>query len=256
MRSSPGFIVPATADEALSRGIGICGNHIAAFEAILRRLNVPVRSVQLWYTDANDVRQNHILTEVEWDNRWHLFDVTWGATYPGPDSTASHPDPLSIADVLKRKERPVWNPNNPTTRSIFAKGDDPFAYLDGNELSVTIAEVGEVKVKPAELRGNTRVESFRDIPNYVGFNNPEARDSGLSFLFDGLMGRFDVTVNVTAHQGCSTGGLVLDGVVVAAKDGVIQFRGITDPRRLSATSSDDVCYIVMRSVEFEPAAID
>jgi hypothetical protein len=252
----PGFIVPVTAQEALSRGIGICGNHIAAFEAILQRLNVPVRSVRLWYVDANGVRQNHILTEVEWDNRWHLFDVTWGATYPGPDSTASHPDPMSIADVLTRKERPVWNPNNPTTRSIFAKGDDPFAYLDGDDLSVTIAEVGEVKVKPAELRGNTRVESFRDIPNYVGFNKPEARASGLSFLFDGLMGRFDVTVHVTAHNGCSTGGLVLDGVVVAVKDGVIQFRGVADPRRLSATSSDDVCYIVMKSVEFEPAAID
>jgi hypothetical protein len=212
--------------------------------------------VQLWYTDAKGVRQNHILTEVEWDDRWHLFDVTWGATYPAPDSTASRPDPLPIAEVLKRKERPVWNPNNPTTRSVFATGGDPFAYLDVKDLSVTIAQVGEVKVKPAGLRGDTRVESFRDIPNYVGFNKPEARDSGLSFLFDGLVGRFDVTVNVTAHQGCSTGGLVLDGVVVAAKDGVIQFRGVTDPRRLSAISSDDVCYLVMKSVEFAPAAPD
>ena len=253
-RRHPGFIVPATADEALSRGIGICGNHGAVFVAILEKLGVPVRTVQLWYTDAKGARQSHVLAEVEWDGRWHLFDVTWGATYPGPDSTASHPDPLPIADVLRTRPRPAWNPNNPATRINFATGINPFAYLDGRELSVTIENVGEVIVRPAELRGDTRVESFHDIPNYVGFVRPEARIGGLFFLFKDLVGRFDVTVNVTAHQGCSTGGLVLDGVMAAPNDGAIQFRGVTNPERLSVSSADDVCYLVLKSVEFTPAA--
>lgn len=237
----------------MSRGVGICGNHIAAFEAILQRLNVPVRSVQLWYTDANGARENHILAEVEWDGRWHLFDVTWGATYPSPESTAADPNPLPIVDVLRTKPRPTLNPNNPATRSLVAIGANPFAYLDGKDLSLTIADVGEVVVTP-ELRGGTRVENFHDIPNFVGFNRPEARNGGLSFLFKDLVGRFDVTVNVTAHTGCSTGGLVLDGVMAAPKDGFIQFRGVSNPERLSVSSSDNVCYLVIKSVEFSPVA--
>jgi hypothetical protein len=250
--ASAGFIVPSTADEALSRSIGICGNHIAAYEAILGKLEVPVRHVQLWYTDATGKRESHILAEVEWDGRWHLFDVTWGAHFPSPDSTASDPDPLPIETVLSEKPRPIYNPNNPATRFVFAVGADPFAYLYGKDLGVTIADVGEVVVTPKERRGDTLVENFDNIPNFVGFNRPEARSGGTSFLFRGFSGRFDVTVIVTAYAGCGKSRLVLDAETVKPREGTIQFRGVTNPRRLSVSSSDDVCYIVMKSVEFSP----
>ena len=251
--TQPNFFAPKTAEDALRRGIGICGTHIAVFEAILGMLNVPVRHVQLWYTDVDGQRASHIVAEVEWDSRWHLFDVTWGAHYPSLDSTLSNSNPLSIVDVLKLRPRPVWNPNNPAMRSVLASGIDPFAYLDGHDFSLTVADVGEVIVRPALLPSGIRLESFQDVPNFVGFNRPETRmNGGTSFLFQGLSGSFDVTVNVTGHAGCDSGHLELDGVQAEPKDGAILFRGMTDPKRLSVSSLDDVCYLVMKSVEISP----
>jgi hypothetical protein len=247
----PGFVVPTTAEEAMSQHLGICGNQVAVYEAILKNLGIPVRHVQLWYTNAKGQRASHILAEVEWDARWHLFDVTFGAHYPSPTSTILEPDPLSAEEVLTDRRQPIYNPNNPDIRAVLASGADPFDYLHGTDAGITTDDVGEVVARPAEHQGNSLVEEFHDIPNFVG-NARADITGGTTFVFPGLKGRFDVTIHVTAHGGCSEDILVLDSVSQAPRDGTIQFKSAVDPQRLSVVGPDDVCYLVMRSIEFTP----
>jgi hypothetical protein len=253
--ASSNFVIPASVSAALSRGIGICGNQVAAYEAILRKLKVPVRHVQLWYTGAHGERESHILAEVEWDRRWHLFDVTWGAYFPSSKSTELSPDPLPLMGVLERRKmaRPIYNPNDPAIRAQFEAGYDPFAYLNGRDLGITIDDVGQVLVKPAEHRGDALVEGFQNIPNFVGFNRPHARNGGTTFLFLGLRGRFDVSIKVTSYIGCRESQLMVGKATAAVKTGVIRFHRVTNPLRLSVIGSDVVCYLTMKSVEFTPS---
>ena len=73
-----------TADGALGAGAGICGHAALTFAAIVKRLGLPVRSIQFYYGT-----NNHIAAEVFYDGGWHYFDPTYGAYYGTPDGVLS-----------------------------------------------------------------------------------------------------------------------------------------------------------------------
>lgn len=62
----------------LLKKAGICGNQIEAFIDIMNQIEIPVREVQFYYTTNRGKRKSHIAIEVEWGDKWHFFDVTWG----------------------------------------------------------------------------------------------------------------------------------------------------------------------------------
>ena len=98
-----------TAESALATGSGICGNAALTFAAIVKRFNVPVRSVQFYYADGIN---NHIADEAYYGGAWHYYDPTWGAFYADAagrvlsiDEARAHPDPRSL---LKQDDTLLW----------------------------------------------------------------------------------------------------------------------------------------------------
>ena len=81
------------AESVLQAGAGICGHAALTFAAIVRRFDIPVRSVQFYYADGIN---NHIADEVYYDGAWHYFDPTWGAFYS---------DGLRVLSITEARER-------------------------------------------------------------------------------------------------------------------------------------------------------
>jgi transglutaminase-like putative cysteine protease len=69
MMTKPGFKPPVTPEDALAQGVGLCGDHTAAFEAILDRLGIPSRRVQVFWKPSIGDRYGHIFPEVFWGGR-------------------------------------------------------------------------------------------------------------------------------------------------------------------------------------------
>jgi hypothetical protein len=111
-RTNPAtFQVPIGTEICLARGIGICGQHIQAFLDVMDRLGVRARPIQVYYATAEGRRQNHVVAEVEWGGRWHMFDVTWGFVAIGENG-----EPLSYSEVRSgARYRARVNGNNPWT---------------------------------------------------------------------------------------------------------------------------------------------
>jgi len=63
------------ASKILKEGHAICGGKAYAFRILARKMQIPARYVGLYYTPNQG---GHDLTEVYYDNSWHLFDPTYG----------------------------------------------------------------------------------------------------------------------------------------------------------------------------------
>jgi hypothetical protein len=85
-----GGTVDGVADVSLAMGAGICGNAAMTAAAILERLGVATRFVQLYYGHGD----NHIALEASWRGRWHYLDPTWGTYYRHRGNI------LALSDVL------------------------------------------------------------------------------------------------------------------------------------------------------------
>lgn len=68
--------LPTNDEEALARGIGICGNQVSAFLNIVTRLGLTARSLEFYWPDEAGVRHSHIAAEVKIGSKWAFFDVT------------------------------------------------------------------------------------------------------------------------------------------------------------------------------------
>lgn len=89
-----------TANGALSTGAGICGHAALTFAAIIKRLGVPVRSVQFYYGQAD----THIADETFYDGDWHYYDPTYGAIYVDGGKVLSITDARGRPDGLSLLE--------------------------------------------------------------------------------------------------------------------------------------------------------
>jgi hypothetical protein len=67
---------PVGVADTLSQGSGICGQHVELGLALFERLGIPARDVQVFYGAEEPL--NHTVVEVEWDNDWHMVDLTYG----------------------------------------------------------------------------------------------------------------------------------------------------------------------------------
>jgi hypothetical protein len=91
--------LPTDAQESLQTQAGICGNATAAMLAILNRLHVEARRVNIFYSTPHAPINGHTTLEVRYDGAWHWFDPTWGTIYIRPKTPQW--DVLSLVDVLR-----------------------------------------------------------------------------------------------------------------------------------------------------------
>ncbi len=84
-----------TPDSVLGSQAGICGHAALAFAAIVKRFDLPVRSVQFYFQDpTNNAPNSHIAAEVFYDGGWHYFDPTYGLFWTDANGSV-----LPITDV-------------------------------------------------------------------------------------------------------------------------------------------------------------
>ena len=245
-RSNPTeFIKPRDANEALSRGIGICGNHIAVFVAIMEELNIDVRTVKFFYETAPGVRVSHIAAEVFYDSSWHLFDVTWGAYYTSQDGN----NILSIMNVLTNKQRKthinnsnIWFSNSKNKSGI----DNVLSYLH-SDVDVVIDNKGIIRVYSKKI-GDTYFMPLLHIPNYVGDNKVDGNSDGISYQFDVPAGMYNIKIQLKGFAGCKTSRMYINDQKIIFKDKLASLV-VETPKTAEIKGKDDVCYYVLKDIE-------
>lgn len=213
-----------TVGECLRDGVGICGNHMMAFEAILNALDVPVRRVQIYYVRPDGSRQGHAMNEVEWDDSWRLFDITWGFVPMGEDV-------LSFEELRAGVPyEPLHNALNPWTVFTKQAGID---FLEYRHLDVDVVYDGTGVIRPYATDGEF---DLRYIPQYIGSAGGE-----ISYLIDVPD---DSTVTLRASgMSCEDRARLVAGDQSKPFADEITFEGLTGQVLLRVEAEDEGCRI-------------
>lgn len=244
-RQQAGFRAPDSTEACLEQGIGICGNHVRAFLDIMDRLGIPARPIQIYYTSAAVGRQSHIVTEVEWDGRWHMFDVTWGFVALGEDGA-----PLSLAELRGgARYRARINQNNPWT-VVAGQSLDLFEYLTA-EADVVVDRKGTIRPYVTK-RSADRIEyGLLHIPDIVGVYRPgKGREERIAFELD-LPDGFDTVTIVPDRVQCrGGGGIWANGIAVEVGPQAITFTDLRGRVRIEAESrsGNETCYVKVKEL--------
>ena len=92
--------LPTNVEECLEKRAGICGNHVAAFLEIAKRLGLRARPVEFYFRgDKPQKNHSHICAEVYYGGRWRIFDITWGTYFHKPGGAL---DDLADIDIVTR----------------------------------------------------------------------------------------------------------------------------------------------------------
>ncbi|WP_156929033.1 transglutaminase domain-containing protein [Bradyrhizobium sp. th.b2] len=165
--------LPANDEEALSRGIGICGNQVSVFLNIATRVGLEARSLEFYWPDEADVRHSHIAAEVKISGKWAFFDVTWG-TYFRRDPTAS--GQASLLEILSfdeakavpdRAAHAVTNESELSFRLQLINSLDPFDYFTKAD-GYLRGKSGDIALAAPRSNGGAWVYSPDGVPNHIG----------------------------------------------------------------------------------------
>ena len=243
--------IPLSSEAALAQGVGLCGDQVEAFRAVLAKLNIATRPVQFWWRNAKSEPQNHIAAEVEIDGRWEFFDITWGATFAASDGSERL---LSAGEVrLMERPTPTLNNNNPQYRFTLRLGEDPFAYL-GPGVDMTINNAGAISLRTKQESEERLVADLRHIPNFIGDNEQDGNTTlGTYYLTVDLVGRYNVTVHIKAIAGCASSKIAVGDQENVPKAGEVVFVDIEAPMQIRLTGQDDICYAVISDIHFRPS---
>ncbi len=165
--------LPKNDEEALGRGIGICGNQVSVFLDLATRVGLKARSLEFYWNNREGVPSSHIAAEVKIGGKWAFFDITWGTYFKANlrgSGDRSFVDILSFAEVKNLKNRfahAVTNAANLAFRLQIAKGIDPFEYIDQAK-TVLVAKEGEVLLPSAILAAVGWNIVPKDLPTYIG----------------------------------------------------------------------------------------
>jgi hypothetical protein len=240
---------PSNSDDAITRNIGLCGNHASLFKELLETLGLRTRTVQFWWTDDMGGQQNHIAVEVFFHDAWRLYDPTFGAYFV--DGTNADAEPLSTNEARAKNFRPIVDVRNKNYRDYELAEVDPFAYLRRDNVDTTISYNGVIH---AHLFGREILEThFENIPNFIGHSredNHDAASDGISFAFPEARGRFRVSIEIGAVVGCVNSSFRIGNTIVAVGQATIDVTDISDPMSLKMEGHEEGCYAVLNSIRF------
>jgi len=176
--STAGKPVPGTVEECFRLKAGICGNHIAAFLEIARRLEIRARPVEFYlHGETPGENHNHICVEVFYRERWRLLDVTWGTVFRRPGGAVD--ELVSIAEIRKDPRSRRWAVTNQADlwyQHWKASGLDPLEYVDYRELDVLRGRAGTIRLAARLTDAGQQYQPVHQ-PGYLG-RNDAGRDFG------------------------------------------------------------------------------
>jgi hypothetical protein len=188
---------PKNLEECLATNTGLCGRQVQLFLWLVRRAGLRARCIQLYR--INGGQDSHIIAEVFFNDKWNLFDVTWGSCFRRPGGRVF--ELRSFAEV--RAGEPfdlVSNQNNPNY--LFnALSHEPLGYLR-QPATVVLDGVGTLRLS-ASSSGSTLLYSLEGLPKYIGVNHHTiySRTSNLRWELSGTRGRSLLLVRVSSQGG-------------------------------------------------------
>jgi hypothetical protein len=208
---------------------GACGNQVEAFIDILKAMEIPARPIQVYY-QKDGIRYSHIVAEVEWNNRWHMFDVTWGFV-------PHNGDPLSSLSYSEARERGTTQGlhNYAIALRVQMEQTHPiFQYLFSGEV-VTDGR-GTVHIPLENKRFN-----FDQLPNYVGRAQTQSGNIGTLNLTIDASGILVISPSSIA---CKSGKITtgIDSAKITESPMTIRVSGQT---KLGVISNEKICYVVI-----------
>lgn len=232
---------------------GICGNQAAVGIALFEKAGLQVRPLEFYY-NQNGQRFTHIIVEVLIDGSWRPIDTTYGAYWI--DSTPGSPF------VLRTLEQ-VLDKTDPRTKMVHNSALLPYGFYkeivrpDFFDYLTSDADVlrgGEGTIK-LSLHDDNGVETFRDIPNYLGDNIEDGNTDGVSYrLEDVRPGTYRLTVNVAGSQqdGDQPIYLCVDDTCrnFSKNQQQYEFKAV-NPKAIYLKSTADVAYLVLKSIDWK-----
>ena len=169
--------LPKTVEQCLEMKAGICGNHIAAFLELAKRLKVRVRPVEFYIHGATPAKNhNHICVEVYYREQWRFVDVTWGTFFRKP---MGPPDELAtIAEIQAHADSRKWAVTNESDlwyQQWKSSGLDPFGYIDHPQVDTLRGRRGTIHLKSQDSEKDAWQYAPIHQPNFIGRNdaNPD-----------------------------------------------------------------------------------
>ena len=171
--------LPTSVEECLQMNAGICGNHVATFLEIARRLELRARPVEFYFRgERPDTNHSHICAEVFYRNRWRLFDITWGTFFRRPGGGLD--DLAGIEELRSNRMSRAWAITNQSDlwyQQWKATGLDPLEYLHHARVDILRGRKGTIHLEAAVRDGTSAVYQPLHQPNFVGRNSAD-RDYG------------------------------------------------------------------------------
>lgn len=232
------------AELCLRDGYGICGNHQELFTRAMVFLGIPTRIVSLYYEDRAGARHSHAASEFLMSGTWRFVDTTWDAYWlRNPNDRSSL---LGFEEIRRTKARPTHaNRANLWLVANTTKPLDAFDYVDAP--TYFLIQYGDSGVVHLDL--GAAPERFRDIPNYVGANQPGADMAFQVSLPTRRAGTYNLKVTALACAGTPT--LVSDrglSVVLQQGDNLLPLGQV---QTLSVSHAEgQVCYAVLDRIEY------
>src|SRR3954471_773230 len=240
--AKPNFRPIASPEDALARGIGLCGNHADTFEAIIQAFGIPTRHVQVFWN-----REGHIFLEVEWGGAWHMFDTTWGFVPRGQS-------PLEVLSYEQVRAGVPYQPVISRAADAFQRAADlnadVLAYLAAKEVDVVV-----------DLTGVTHPYVVARTENKITFGTANY----LPFIggLGGPYGFGDHVYEISAPAGferlklqlgeaaCGAGSLSVNGNTVPVRAGPVSMKVSPGPLRIEIVPAKLPCYAFVEAIELE-----
>jgi hypothetical protein len=136
------------ARRALSMQAGICGHAAHTMMAILSRVGVRSRQVQMYYSTPRARQNGHVAVEVYYDDGWRYLDPTWGSMYVQPGAAPTALLSAHAIALLPREHRARARRDHETllwrqvvSASPTLPADTGYAAFDAADLRLVIDDV-------------------------------------------------------------------------------------------------------------------
>jgi hypothetical protein len=141
---------------------------------------------------------SHICVEVYYNQRWHLFDVTWGTYFVLQNNVASI-DEIRESGT-KSREWAVANESDLWYLQWKDAGRDPLVYVDHMHVDILRGRKGTIRLQP-----NQQIYTPVHQPNFVGLNSKNQDYGAIQVrLLDTIVGSKTVALKVLGKAGSGT----------------------------------------------------
>jgi len=261
--------LPKTVEECLAKHAGICGHHAWVFLTLAKRLALPARGVEFYWTGRDGAHLSHATVEVKYGGKWRFFDVSWGtffAAKPGAPGSRALWDILSIDEVRALDDidrHRITNEAVVAYRLYLAREFRPFEYVKAAR-SILHGKEGSVYFDPIR---DGKVLTFRPEgkPDYIGtvLDYGGIGTGRTTAVLTGAANRSKVTIHVRAvanrrgtlrvKRGDQTKSLNLSDLKPGPVEVDLGPSGPGDEIHLDAIASEPgkICYVCFTSVVVE-----